>query len=708
MTIEISGAKNLVLPLLASTILSRNSYIISNFSINNDVLSQLNILSQFGVKYKYDKSCSSITIDSSNLRVPDSIDFTEKARANYYFIGSSLLYNRISNFIISNGCNIDERNIDFHLKLLNLLGKNFKLNHNELFIDKNKIVSNQTLELFLPKPSVGATVNALLMFCKGSNTLALKNYAKDPYIFEQIAFLKTLGANIQITDKELVISGTNLIENETIVFDIMPDPIEALSYIIFSAISLLKNKDNISKFVIGPINTCHLGLALDKLKEIGIHLIESYNKDYFHISIDNKLKPFNIMTDYFPGIYTDSQPFFALLASFIEGRSEIKDTVYSQRFAYINDYKQYGIDIYLKDNTAIINGKHPNKYKRILNHKQIYLKDLRSGASTFFLNKLFDDQHKLNNTKYIDRGYVDYDYKSDQVIYGLDIIKDHSIAQLSNIKIGGRAKFYIEVASPEDLERVVLFATKHKYSFRVIGSGCNVYFSDYYDGIIIKNNIKFCNVISNNNQVIVNIGSGNLLQDLVDEATNNRVNIHQWSDIPGSIGGSIYGNAGAYGKEIKDHLVSALVYDVSELKFKRVIKSELNLQYRNSNIKSGVCNFIIIGGEFCFDKSQLEPKQIMELNKKISLIRRQKMPYNNTLGCVFKNIDPSIKTGTLLDSLELKGKTINGITISDNHSNIWSNTGSCSSQQLDNLINNIQDQIQKLYNLKLRLEIEKI
>ena len=450
-----------------------------------------------------------------------------------------------------------------------------------------------------------------------------------------------------------------------------------------------------------------MGFAIDKLKEIGVNLIRSDHDHYFYIQIIDNLKPFHISTDYFPGIYTDSQPFFALLASFINGESQIKDTVYPQRFAYVDDYAQYGIDIILKDGVAHINGKNPDKYPTLLTAKQIYLKDLRSGASTFLLNKLLDSPYSIYNTKYIDRGYFDYDYKSSQIFCDLDVSEEYSTTELSNIRIGGKSRFYTEAYETEDIEKAIFFSKKEKCKFRIIGAGCNIYFSSYYDGVIIKNNIKFHKVVDLGDAIEISIGSGNLLQDLVDIASKNKVDIHELCDIPGTVGGAIYGNAGAYGVETKDFLKSAMVYDPLESKFKSVGTNDLYLSYRNSGIKSKKLDYIITEAVFIFYKSNLDTESIIKKNKKISASRRLKMPYNNTLGCIFKNSN-NYKAGEILDTVLHKGNIEHNISISNNHSNIWINNGDCRPEELDDLIVQIKQKIKMINNIDLKLEIEKI
>jgi len=701
--INIYGAKNFILPLLASTVLCKNKYIFNNFYNYDDVSVQLDILSQFNIKYSIENS--SIIIDSSNCKMPEQLVFNKNCRGTYYFIGSTHHFYQKINFCIENGCNIDDRVIDYHLDLLSISNRAYLYDNNILTVKEGFLNNNvsKNISFNLKKPSVGATINAILIFVFGNRNLFLFNYAKEPYVFELIKFLKKLGAKIFFDKEKITILGSQPISNETITFDIMPDPIEAITYIIYSGLNLNLSNTDLSNYTIGPINISHLGESYDALKKIGISLKETNNTGYFYIQANKELHPFDIETNFFPGIYTDAQPFFTLLAFFINGQSHITENVYNNRFKYIDEYIKLKAKIKkISTNQVIVNGGKFKLHKSLLFNNY----DLRADMSLMLLQYLLAGKSNIG-TKFIDRGYKDYQYKICQIKNNLDIKQNFSLKKLSNIGIGGVCRFYVEVNSVDDLTASIEFSKYHGISYRIIGSGCNIYFSDYFDGLIIYNKIKHISVNTNKKHVSIKIGSGNLLQDLVDISTQNKVDIHELSDIPGTVGGAIYGNAGAYGKDVKCFLDSVVVYDIKSSSIKNISASDLNLEYRTSDLKKKILKYIIIYAKFIFKKSVLNIDKIKEKNSFISNIRRSKFNYSNTLGSIYKNTN-SGTAGFLLDKLKIKNTYIHKIYISENHSNIWFNEGEANTEDLDLCIDYITKKIKNLYNIDLDLEIEKI
>jgi len=165
-TILLSGAKNFSLPLLAATILSRNMYTFSNFAMNSDIAAQLDILSQFNVYYNVDNANNIISIDTTKLKIPKYLNFNRNVRSTYYFIGSLYTHNKTLNFNIDNGCNIDNRKINFHLDLLKKFNKpySYSTNKKELFIYKQpkNIYKNKQMLLFMKLKNIIKYIQIML------------------------------------------------------------------------------------------------------------------------------------------------------------------------------------------------------------------------------------------------------------------------------------------------------------------------------------------------------------------------------------------------------------------------------------------------------------------------------------------------------------------------------------------------------------------
>jgi UDP-N-acetylglucosamine 1-carboxyvinyltransferase len=709
--INIHGSKNSVLPIIASTLLEKNIYYLNNIPLISDVDVQLNILKQFNVKLNYINR-NNLIIDTTELNIPNKLDYSKNTRGTYYFIGSSVSYNNNLEYILDTGCKIDERKIDYHIILLKMLGKNVNIIENKLLISGES--ENNDIIYTFEKPSVGATINAILMFCKCKSTIILNNYAKDPYIIDTIEFIKKIGINIEYNNEYIKINGieTNLISNTIIHHTIIDDPIEALTYIIYSGINLRDNE--ISSYTIGPLNIEHFGETYDLLENIGINLIEKENKRYYIKR--NKLKSFEIKTGYYPEIYTDIQPFLCLLALFIENSiCKIREEIWSDRFRYVDEIKKMGYNIDINGKDIIINTNNEkdiiintNNEKDININENIYRStDLRGGMAVLLLMRKNNIKEDPINKIYIDRGYSEYEkyidviLKNDNGIYYNYLIKD-----LSNMKIGNISKYYVEVFSEKEIIDIVIYCSNNNIKYKLIGDGNNIYFTEYYDGMIIKNMYK--DVIMNNDYYTVS--SGYSLLDFVLNVSEHGYDISSMACIPGSIGGAIYGNAGAYEMELCNIVDECKIYSIKDLKTYYLKKEDMKFCYRCSILKENECGDIILSATIKINKSVIEK---MDIKKKISEIirrRNRRIPMENTLGSVFKNIyleNEKIYIWKMLDELKLRGSIINNIKINMEHPNIFINEDNiCTSNDLNELIFYIKNLILKKYNLNIEKEIE--
>jgi UDP-N-acetylglucosamine 1-carboxyvinyltransferase len=715
-TVQIHGAKNALLPIIASTILSKNTYIISNFALADDIITQLSILKQFNVFWEYDLEKYTIKIDTTKMIIPDKITFDKNTRGTYYYIGSSISYADYT-FKIANGCNIDNRVIDFHISLLKLMNKHVIYEGNSLTIvsstDNNYLISNMH-EITFPKPSVGATLNGLLMYSKGNNNLTMYNYAKDPYIFDQIDLLRKMGAKIHCDDDKIIVFGSELYENKLIYHVVIPDPIETLTYLCYGGLMLYaKNIRNIeSKYIIGPISIESLGDAYKLLNDIGIHLIHCGN-DYYKLIVDDTLKPFSVKTDFFPGLYTDAQPFFCLLAMFINGTSTINETIYNDRLKYTDEFKKCSFDVVNGGNNIIhINGNVNNINKSLEKNHDFISYDLRGGMAVLLLMRMFNIQDDPLNVQYVKRGYIDYENNINLLTNNYNIIFNYDTKKLTNIKIGGTCKYFFVANNIHDMINIIRLCAINDYKYKIIGYGSNVYFSNVYDGLIILNNIKHCSHVSDDeNKLKVTIGSGNLLSELVDYATSNNIDLHNLSGIPGSVGGAVYGNAGAYGVEMKDIVVESLMYNMIDDVVITLNNSQHDFKYRSSGIKTGKQKYVILSTTFELNISNLSVDDIIKKNIETIDLRNKKFPTYNTLGSTFKNIfidGEKIPVAIYLDKLNLKSQIIHNIKICDTHPNVFININNASDNDLDNCIQSIKTSVKNVFDIDIETEIEKI
>jgi UDP-N-acetylglucosamine 1-carboxyvinyltransferase len=679
--IHLSGAKNAALPLLATTLLSKNLYYFKNLPRINDIFTQLFILKQFNVSINWINS-SSCFIDTTTMRIPSDIDYSQNTRGTYYFIGATAYLDSPLDFTVATGCEIDIRQIDFHIHLLRLLGKSVMIEKNKLFV--SGISTATEISYTFPVPSVGSTINAILMFARSKAKATLYNYAKDPYIYDVIKLLHAMGAKIDIDPTCLIIHGSELnSEPKLIRHEIMTDPIEALTYIIFSGLTLPANSQ--SSYSIGPICRADYGDAVGFLESVGISLVDSSVADYCHVQ-RSALRPFTVQTGYFPGIYTDIQPFLTMLALYAEGDSYIKEMIWSDRFQYAQELVKLGykIDMLSQSEICVHGLSHTT-----LTDTALRCTDLRGGMAILLLVRWNHMKNTLTKTEYIDRGYQEYETIIQTILRpDTEYHTDYPTAHLSNIAIGGRCKFYTEVQTKADLLSTIQHCIQHAIPYKIIGSGNNIYFADYYDGMIIQNN--WCEIRATDTSI--HVSSGTPLLDFVLYAAENGFDLSSLAGIPGTVGGSIYGNAGAYGTEIGDYLQECEIFDGQSIK----VSTDMQMEYRSSYIKRNSSADIIVSAIF----SKMPRGDGMANSMNVIALRNSRLPSENTLGSVFRNISRTRYAWQILDELGLRGTTTYGITSCQTHPNIFINTGSASPTDLTRLL----DEIMQKTPLKLEIE----
>lgn len=690
--IDIQGAKNSALPIIAGTLLAKTKYKLYNIPLISDIYIQLNLLKQYNVDIKLEKDY--IFIDTTNMKIPDKIIYDTNTRGTYYFIGSTI-YNDINlEFVLANGCDIDNNNrkIDIHLELIKMYGKKYEYKNEILKIYGKKNINNFNYKFKIP--SIGATINGLFIFSNTDNKIILENYAKDPYIFDVINFLIKIGINITFDENKIIIDGKHNNNNEIISHTIIPDPIEAISYIIYSGINLIDN--SISSYTIGPLIIEDLGKCKQVLENIGIELLYSHN-NYYYIK-KNKLNNFNITTGYFPEIYTDTQPFFCILGLHINESSIINELVWNNRFKYVNQLNKFGYNLKPNNNILEINNS-------IINNSQdnnIILTDLRAGMALymFFYNDL--DKYNIINKHYIDRGYYNYEKKIQIANNKNNIYCNYNTSILSNINIGGITKYYYEAYSINDFNKIMEFCKFFNEKYKIIGGGNNIYFSNYYDGVIIKNKYIYINEDKDS----IEVSSGYLLMDLVKYCSDINIDLSNLAGIPGTVGGALFGNAGAYGMEMKDIVINCII--IRDNNLIKMNNKELEFNYRTSVFKQKYKNDIILA-------IKMEKKeQVCNINDKINnilLIRNKKFIYNHNLGSIFKNPiinNNKIYAWELLDKLELRNRVIKNLKFSEINPNIIINISNASVDDMNDLLYFIEEIILKKFNIIIEKEIDYI
>jgi UDP-N-acetylmuramate dehydrogenase len=282
----------------------------------------------------------------------------------------------------------------------------------------------------------------------------------------------------------------------------------------------------------------------------------------------------------------------------------------------------------------------------------------------------------------------------------MDFQRDKPLSEISTFGIGGTARYFIEVTSPEQLLQAITVCTRDNIAFLVIGKGSNVLFDDRgYHGLVILNKISFCRF--ENHEVEVGAGySFSLLG--TQTARKGLAGLEFASGIPGSVGGAIYMNAGADGKETYETL-KEVTYLAEDGSFLRLKKEELSFSYRFSSFqkKRGV----IVAARFCLQpSSEARQKQL-----KIIDYRTKTQPYTDkSAGCVFRNPHLSPSAGALIEKAGLKGMKRGGAEVSLLHGNFIVNTGGATAEDVRELIALVQKGVKEKMGVELELEIRSI
>jgi len=386
-TIRIGGAKNSVVALIPACLLSDNKTTLTNVPDITDVNVLCDILEYMGVDVK--RASGSIVIDPANMEnkvIPEEL--SNRLRASYYFMASLLAkYGEVTiNF--PGGCKIGSRPIDQTLKVFNALGAEI-LEDNFLFTIKAKELKGA--EVTLDMPSVGATVNALIVGCKAKGTTIIHNAAREPEIVDLANMLNKMGAHITGAGTSTVkIIGEEKLDG--CFHDIIPDRIEAGTYVILGALvgSYLRIENIIPE---------HLEALTDKLHELGADI--EINSDSIVVNAHDNLTSVDIKTGGYPGFPTDlQQPFVTLLVG-AHGKSTVNETIYENRFMNIPYLNKMGANISVKERIATILGG--NK----LHGEEVVGTDLRACASLLLAGLKAEGKTTIQHVEYLLRGYED-------------------------------------------------------------------------------------------------------------------------------------------------------------------------------------------------------------------------------------------------------------------------------------------------------------
>ena len=389
--VEISGAKNAAVAIIPAALLVDGVCRIENIPQISDVTMCLKILEDLGAGIR-SINRHTVEIDCSHIRsTRTNYEMSRKIRASYYLIGSLLGRFGEAEVAMPGGCNFGGvRPIDQHVKGFTALGSRVVVEGG--FIHAS--ATNGRLKganIYLDVVSVGATMNIMMAAVMAEGVTVIENAAKEPHIVDLANFLNSMGANIRGAGTDTIkIHGVDRLNGGS--YAIIPDQIEAGTYMAAVAATggqvLVKN-----------IIPKHMDCITAKLVEMGVDVVE--NEDTLLVRRTGKLQKTNIKTLPYPGFPTDMQPQITTVLSLAEGTSLVTESVWSNRYRYVDELKRMGANIQVDDKTAVVEG---------VNHltgAPIQACDLRAGAALVIAALAAHGQSEITQVQYIERGYED-------------------------------------------------------------------------------------------------------------------------------------------------------------------------------------------------------------------------------------------------------------------------------------------------------------
>jgi len=385
--VTISGAKNAALGILPAALLLSDVCTIENVPDILDIAILRRIMGSLGAKFE-NIDRNTIRIDTRNVNsymatTPDM----HKLRGSYYLMGA--LLGRFKRAVVTfpGGCNLGVRPIDQHIKGFEALGAKVEIEHGLIKLSANKLVG---ASIYLDVVSVGATINIMLAAVKAEGLTTIENAAKEPHIVDIANFLNAMGADIKGAGTDIIrIRGVKSLKGN-VVHSIIPDQIEAGTFMIAAAAT---RGDVLVKNVIPK----HMESLTAKLIEMNVK-VEEFD-DSIRIYVKDKLSKVNIKTLPYPGFPTDLQPPAAILLLQAEGISTITESIFENRFQYIEELKRMGANIRVEGRMAVIEGRSK------LSGAPIKALDLRAGAACVIAALVAEGETELTNVHYLDRGY---------------------------------------------------------------------------------------------------------------------------------------------------------------------------------------------------------------------------------------------------------------------------------------------------------------
>ena len=390
--VEIGGAKNAALAILSAAIMTDETVTIDNLPDVNDINVLLEAIAGIGATVqRLDRH--TVRINGSGVEnLSIEYDYIRKIRASYYLLGALLGKYRKSEVALPGGCNIGSRPIDQHLKGFRALGAEVEITHGKIVAQAEELKGTH---LYFDVVSVGATINVMMAAAMADGLTVLENVAKEPHVVDVANFLNSMGANIKGAGTDVIkIKGVSKLHGTE--YSIIPDQIEAGTFMFAAAAT----KGDVTVLNVIPK---HLEATIAKLLEMGCE-VEEFD-DAVRVVAKKRLKSTHVKTLPYPGYPTDMQPQIGVTLALCEGTSVIAESIFENRFKYLDELARMGAIVKVEGNSATIEGVEK------LSGARVSAPDLRAGAALCIAGLATDDITIVEDIVYIQRGYECFEEK---------------------------------------------------------------------------------------------------------------------------------------------------------------------------------------------------------------------------------------------------------------------------------------------------------
>ena len=415
--VEIGGAKNAALAILAAAAMTEETVVIENVPDLRDTAAMLEAMESIGIRIeKLDRHTVKINAGMIESLVVEE-DSIKKIRASYYFLGALLGKFKKAEVALPGGCNIGLRPIDQHIKGFRALGADVRIERGLVITEADRLVGSH---IYLDVVTVGATINIMMAAAMAEGQTIIENAAKEPHVVDVANFLNSMGASIKGAGTDVIrIKGVKALHGTE--YAIIPDQIEAGTFMFAAAVT---RGDVTVKNVIPK----HLESISAKLIEIGCEVEES--DDAVRVVASKPLTHTHVKTLPYPGFPTDMQPQITVALGLSKGTSIVTESIFENRFKYVDELTRMGANIKVESNTAIIDGV--QKYTGA----SLTAPDLRAGAALVTAALAAEGVSTIDDIKFIERGYEDFPEKLQSLGAQIEKVVTERELQKFRLKIG--------------------------------------------------------------------------------------------------------------------------------------------------------------------------------------------------------------------------------------------------------------------------------